>query len=229
MLEKQLFKPIKELFEEDGFVVDGEVKTIDMVCIKDDVNVAIELKKDLNLKVITQAALRQKTMDIVYIGIYSPKSLFNKQFKEKLYLLKRLGIGLIIVAPKSLKASIYQVPVVTELKKYQSSNKTRRNQIIKEMSNRKLKTNVGGTNKTKIMTGYREDCLLILNAIKDFDCASGKQIKELTNIANSTNIMYKNYYGWFEKVDKGLYKINDSGKIALSEYNNTIKILTKDK
>ena len=120
MLEKQLFQPIKELFESDGFMVDGEVRKIDMLCMKDDVSVAVELKKELNLKVIIQAALRQKTIDIVYVGIFSPKSLHNKRFKEKLYLLKRLGIGLIIVAPRSLEASVYQDPLVSEVPDYRT-------------------------------------------------------------------------------------------------------------
>jgi hypothetical protein len=227
MLEQQLFQPIKDLFESDGFKVDGEVKKIDMVCVKNDVFVAIELKKELNLKVITQASLRQKTMDIVYIGIYSPKSLFNKNFKEKLYLLKRLGIGLIIVSPKSLQVSVYQDPIVSDISKYQYSNKKKRDQTINEMHNRKLKNNVGGVSKTKIMSSYREDCLLVLNAIKDFESASGKQIKEITSVSKSTNIMYKNYYGWFEKVKKGLYKINNNGKEALVQYHEIISELIK--
>jgi hypothetical protein len=96
------------------------------------------------------------------------------------------------------------------------------------MHNRKLKNNVGGVNKTKIMSGYREDCLLVLNAIKDFESASGKQIKEITSVSKSTSIMYKNYYGWFEKVNKGLYKINDNGKEALVQYRETISLLIKD-
>lgn len=228
MLEKELYKPIKVLFEREGFIVDGEVKKIDMVCIKDDINVAVELKKELNLKVITQAAIRQKTMDIVYVGIYSPKSLYNKQFKEKLYLLKRLGIGLIMVSPKSLSAQVYKDPTVTETKKYKQQNKHKRDQIINEMSARRLKNNMGGINKAKIMSGYREDSLLVLNAAEKFDFVSGKEIKEITNINRATNIMYQNYYGWFEKISRGTYRVSDKGRKALHEYDSTIELLVKN-
>ena len=79
------------------------------------------------------------------------------------------------------------------------------------------------------MTGYREDCLLVLDAIKDFESVSGKKIKELTAVSAATRIMYNNYYGWFEKVDKGLYRISDNGRNALSDYRETISLLSDRK
>lgn len=45
--------------------------------------------------------MRQKITDFVYIGIFRPKDLRSSSFRDKLYLLKRLGIGLIVVSKRS--------------------------------------------------------------------------------------------------------------------------------
>ena len=47
MEEKDLYSPVKTLFESMDYKVQGEVRTVDVVAQKDDHLVAIELKKRL--------------------------------------------------------------------------------------------------------------------------------------------------------------------------------------
>lgn len=221
MLEKDLYKPVYDYFTSLGYSVDGEVLNVDVLCLKDDSVVAIELKTSLNYKVFEQAALRQKQIDLVYICIPKPRNLRKASFKNKLYLLKRLGIGLILIDTNK-NVVIYSNPIET-------FNKTRRltkkNDIIREIKNRSLRNNIGGTNKTKKMTAYKEKSIIVLYTLFESGPTKGSIIAKISGIANSTNIMYKNYYDWFKREDKGIYSVTINGLLALEEYKNEIEIL----
>lgn len=99
MKETELYAPVKELFESLGYEVQSEVQDMDVLATKDHDFIVIELKKELNLRLIVQGAQRQKLSEIVYVAIRKPsyKVRMSSTFTEKVYLLKRLGIGLILV------------------------------------------------------------------------------------------------------------------------------------
>ena len=226
MQEKDLFVPIKTYFEQYGYVCDGEVNEIDLYMEKEDSGVAVELKLTLDFKSVQQAALRQKITDIVYIGIVRPRDMFSHSFKDKLYLLKRLGIGLIVVSPKSKAVEIINEPVVSELSVYQSRNKNKKKALSVEFQKRKVKNNIGGVNKTKLITGYREEALLVLDALISLGgTATTRSIREQSGVEKTTTILYNNYYGWFYNVKKGTYSVRDTGFSALQEYKDTVEKL----
>ena len=222
-MEKDLFKPIKEYFEGFGYVADGEVCDIDLYMEKEGSSVSVELKQSLDFKAIIQAALRQKISDTVFIGIFRPKDLFSKSFQNKIYLLKRLGIGLIVVSKRTLDIEIVSEPVVSELSKYQISNKNKQAQLSAEFQKRRIKNNVGGVTHTKLMTEYRENALMVLSALNNLgDVAKGSDVAKASGVAKATTILRDNYYGWFLKESKGVYKLSKEGKVALDEYAATI-------
>ena len=226
-MEKDLFSPIKEYFEGFGYVADGEVCDIDLYMEKEGSSVAVELKQSLDFKAIIQAALRQKISDTVFIGIFRPKDLFSRSFQNKIYLLKRLGIGLIVVSKRTHDIEIVSEPVVSELSKYQSSNKGKQAQLSAEFQKRRIKNNTGGVNHTKLMTEYRENALLVLSALNKLgDVAKGCDVAKASGVAKATTILRANYYGWFLKESKGVYKLSKEGKEALKEYASTIEKLT---
>ncbi len=230
-MEKDLFLPIKTYFEEFGYTCDGEVNDIDLYMEKGEKSVAVELKQTFDFKALQQAALRQKIADYVYIGIFKPRDLFSRSFKDKLYLLKRLGIGLIVVSKKSKTVEIVCEPVVTELTLFQTRNKGKRVALSKEFQKRKTKSNTGGVTGTKLITSYREDALLVLDALLELGGeASTKDIKAITNISNTTQILYNNHYGWFSRCSQGVYKVEESGLQAVEDFEDTIRLLkTGDK
>lgn len=224
--EKNLFKPIKEYFEAFGYTCDGEVGDIDLYMEKEGENLAVELKVSLDFKALQQAALRQKVADTVFIGIYKPRDLYTRSFQDKIYLLKRLGIGLIVVSKRTKAVEIVSEPVVTELKRYKSSNLGKRKKISSEFKKRKTKSNTGGVTGTKIISAYREDALMVLDALCELGGeGSSRQVHELSKVEKSTQIMYNNHYGWFENVDKGQYKITEKGYDALEEFEHVLKNL----
>jgi len=96
--EKELYVPVRNYLIQQGWDVKGEVKYCDVAAVKDDIFLVVEMKTSLNLDVILQAAIRQRTADIVYIAV--PKNsriLFTKRWKNILYLLRRLEVGLLLV------------------------------------------------------------------------------------------------------------------------------------
>ena len=52
MLETELFNPIKIYLEKQGFKVKGEIDSIDVLAIKEDYIISIELKNHITLKLI---------------------------------------------------------------------------------------------------------------------------------------------------------------------------------
>ena len=225
-MERDLFLPIKTYFENFGYVCDGEVKGIDLYMENGEKNVAVELKQTLDFKSVQQAALRQKITDIVYIGIFKPKDLYSSAFKNKLYLLKRLGIGLIVVTKRGQTVEIVSEPIVTELSSFQKRNVGKRKALSEEFHKRKTKNNIGGANGTKLITGYREDALLVLDALIALAGeGSSRKVREVSGVANATRIMYQNYYGWFCNVSTGYYKVTETGRNALEEFSGVIAAL----
>lgn len=225
-MERDLFLPIKTYFENFGYVCDGEVKGIDLYMENGEKNVAVELKQTLDFKSVQQAALRQKITDIVYIGIFKPKDLYSSAFKDKLYLLKRLGIGLIVVTKRGQTVEILSEPIVTELSSFQKRNVSKRKALSEEFHKRKIKSNIGGVNGTRLITGYREDALLVLDALTALSGeGSSRKVREISGVANATRIMYQNYYGWFCNVSTGYYKVTETGRNALEEFSGVIAAL----
>lgn len=222
-MEKDLFSPIKEYFEALGYTCDGEVNDIDLYMEKDGESIAVELKQTFDFKALQQAALRQKITDTVYIGIFKPKELNSHAFRDKIYLLKRLGIGLIVVSKRSHTVEIASEPVVSELSAFQQRNKGKRKALTNEFHRRKAKNNTGGVTGTKLITSYRENALLVLDALFELGgTASTKQIRELSGVKNTTTILYHNYYGWFGNVSKGVYKVLEPGYEAIEEFTDTL-------
>lgn len=222
MIESELFDPICAHYKQMGFEVDGEVKSIDMVCrhIEEDITVVVELKNTINMKLITQAALRQKLFDYVYVGVWTPKNLRSKEHRNKVYLLKRLGIGLIYVSPKLHSVSIAHEPLADELLVYQQRNKRKRQAVLKEFQKRQLKENQGGIYNTKIITAYMEECLVVLKALEEGEALKVGQVREITGIKLCNRLLYDNHYGWFENVTRGHYRITSLGQEALVTYGD---------
>lgn len=228
MREADLFEPIKKYFEENAYTGDGEVRGIDLYLEKDGLSTAVELKKSLDFKAVQQAAADQKSCDFVYIGIFRPRDLYSASGRDKIYLLKRLGIGLICVSPRSGSVEVITPPVVSELSYFQKRSKSDAKAVKEEFRRRRFKGNTGGVCKTELLTAYREEALLILSALNELGGgACCKQIRELASVPKTTSILYKNHYGWFENVSKGVYKISDAGCKALEQYAETIEKLKK--
>lgn len=227
-MEKDLFLPIKTYFEDLGYLCDGEVKDIDLYMEhpEQEICVAVELKQSLDFRAMQQAALRQKVCDAVFIGIFRPKNMRSRSFQDKLYLLKRLGIGLIVVSERTGIPEIVNEPIVCELSAFQRANQKKKKQLAQEFHKRTAKSNTGGVHAVKLITSYREEALLVLDALISLGgVATTRQIRAQSGIEKTTAILYHNYYGWFSRVKTGTYQAAESGYLAIQEFKDTLNKL----
>ena len=221
ILEKDLFKPIHDYFEKLGYNVNGEVKDCDITALKDNELIIIELKRSLNLQLLIQAVKRQRITENVYIAIPRPNySTFSKKWRNLCLLVRRLELGLITV---SFENNIKTVNIVIEpsffdRKKSMQSTKKKRKNITNEIDGRHGNYNVGGSTRTKLLTAYKENSIHIACCLETFDKLSPKKLKELGTGNKTQSILNKNYYGWFEKIERGIYKLTEKGQIELKEY-----------
>lgn len=215
-MEKDLYLPLERYFTALGYKVNGEINGCDLVAEQDGHLIVVEMKLALNLELILQGSERQKIADQVYIAYLKPKPFKHTQrLKRIIGLLKRLEMGLLLVNPEGQQR---EVEVVLEAKPYDREQararyKRHKNQIVHELHKRQAKT-IGGVTGTKIMTAYREDAISVAECIESHGPLSIKEMEvalaALMDGKRLRSILTKNYYGWFIRVERGIYGIGDN-------------------
>jgi|AntRauTorcE11897_2_1112592.scaffolds.fasta_scaffold05042_1 hypothetical protein len=223
-MERDMYPILKKYFESLGYTVKAEVNDIDIMALKDDVVILVEMKTSLNTQLIAQGIKRRSLGDLVYLSILKPsdKVLKSNHFKDKCLILNTLELGLMLVDKKYQIVDVYMDPTHHPVRQ----RTKKKNALLKEFNERKTSFNIGGANKRKIITAYRELALLALYYIKDSP-KSTKELRAYTQRTKVVDILQKNYYGWFKRLRRGIYGITDEGEKALETYEdiiNTLKI-----
>lgn len=221
--EADLYKPIQRYFVREGYEVYGEVKDCDMAAVKEDEIIVIELKLNLSVDLLIQATKRQRITDQVYIAIPKPKS-YNRRSKrwtDVCHLVRRLELGLIMV---SFSGNRKKVEIIFHPSPFnRRKNKWKRDNLLKEINGRSADYNIGGSNRTKIMTAYKENCIQIATYLQEYGELSPKKLKQLGTGEKTSSILTKNFYGWFHRVRRGIYTITEKGKEELTEFPELIQ------
>lgn len=218
MVEADLYPVIKQFLEEMDFTVKAEVEDVDVVAKRGDEFLLVEMKTKLSMKLLYQGCKRQKLFQNVYIAIPHPgsKTLRSKQFKEKVYLVKQLRLGLLLV--KDSGVDVMLDPVEYQYRK----DKRKQVKLVKEFHDRTSSINIGGKTKVKIMTAYREQAIEIAKCLNS-GIQSTKDIRNMIGNPKVTRILYNNYYGWFQNTGRGLYELTDLGKEELVQFLEKLK------
>lgn len=221
--EIDLHEPIKKWLEESGCEVKSEVRDIDMLGLyNEDTWIAVELKKELNLKVILQAISRQESMDLTYIAIpYDEKSESKSTYQKMIQLLKRLELGLLTVDFRMNPALVYKRldPKPFDYRAAKRKADKEKRKIQEEFRKRSGDYNVAGSSRLPLITVYREQSLMILKLLEEKGPLAPKElINHGTDPQKTGNILRANHYHWFVKIKRGLYHISDEGQKALEKY-----------
>ncbi|WP_226641718.1 DUF2161 domain-containing phosphodiesterase [Mesobacillus subterraneus] len=223
LYEADLYEPIRKHFIKQGYRVNGEVHDCDLTAVKDDVLIIVELKLNLNIDLLLQATRRQRLTDLVYIAIPKPKRITRKRWNDITQLIRRLELGLIIVSfagnRKKVEFKLHPEPY----KRMTSKNTRKKAALIKEIEGRSADYNVGGSSKTKIMTAYKENCIQIACYLEKLGQMSPKALVALGTGNKTPLILQKNYYKWFERVERGIYVITGQGKSELEDYPELVE------
>ena len=54
-----------------------------------------------------------------------------------------------------------------------------------------------------------------------------QSLREIGTGEKTYNILYKNYDGWFEKIERGIYAISETGITELKEYPELVEYYNK--
>ncbi|NTF31115.1 DUF2161 domain-containing phosphodiesterase [Rhizobium skierniewicense] len=210
-METSLYLPVKTFLEAAGYSVKGEIGGCDLVGINVDdppVIVVCELKLTFNLELILQAVDRAAISDEVWIAArISAKGRGREADKRYRDLCRRLGIGMLGVSDRGdvsvIVASVSPMP---------RTNPKRRSMLVREHQKRRGDPVVGGSTRTPMMTAYRQQALGCAAAL----AAEPLRLRELrARIPDAGKILQSNVYGWFERLDRGVYGLTDAGREAL--------------
>ncbi|MBM7323881.1 DUF2161 domain-containing phosphodiesterase [Agrobacterium sp. S2] len=213
-METSLYLPVKDFLEEAGYTVKGEVGGCDLVGLSDNdppVVVICELKLSFNLELILQAVDRAAIADEVWIAArVSARGKGREADRRYRDLCRRLGIGMLGISDAG-DVSI----IVGAVSPMPRTNPKRRSRLMREHQRRRGDPTAGGSTRMPIMTAYRQQALGCAVAL-----ASGPmRVREVrSNIPDAGKILLSNVYGWFERLDRGVYGLTEAGHEALQRW-----------
>jgi len=219
--ETDLYEGVRKYFEERGFTVRAEVKDMDVCAVREGLLVGIELKRNFSSDLLIQGAMRQKVCDLVYIAVPKPKRIRkDRAFSSMLYLLRRLELGLLYVDIEAGEAVEVLEPSFYELDKARRTMVRKRTALLKEFNRRTISANTGGSSKKKLLTAYREESLKAVAFLRKNGTAAPKDLKAL---GIKPGLFRDNFYGWFMKVDRGVYALDEKKSQDYREYEEHIE------
>jgi hypothetical protein len=208
MKEADLYPPVKAYLEAQGFEVKAEVGALDVMARRgDEAPVVVELKTALNLPLILQGIARQALFDDVYLAVPQPRK-WSHRYKDLTALLRRLGLGLLVVTEGTVTAHLDPAPYSPR------RNVARAGRLLREFERRVGDPNIGGTTGTKRMTAYRQDALRMARQLRTGPMRPAALARE-TGVAKAAAILRADHYGWFEQVAPATYGLTPVGHAAL--------------
>lgn len=202
--ETELYAPIKRRLERLGFEVKAEVGAADVVALRGEELVIVELKTAFNLTLLRQAVSRQTLTESVYVAVPKGKgAAARKAFRGNVSLCRRLGLGVMTVRLSDGRVEIHADPGPYRPR----PAKAKRVQLLREFARRKGDPNQGGS-RGKIMTAYRQDALRCLEYLRTAGASRGADVKKATGVEHATRIMRDNHYGWFDRISTGTYGVS---------------------
>src|SRR5580700_7566468 len=212
-LETALYLPVKRFLEKLGFTVEGEVGGCDLVALSggDPPIVVIgELKLAFNLELILQAVDRAGACDEVWLAAkFSERGKGRESDARYRNLCRRLGFGMLAVTKSGA------VEVIVSPTAIPRRDLKRRSRLVTEHRKRQGDPALGGSTRAPIMTAYRQQALACASALS----RGPRKVRDLKpTIPDAPKILLHNVYGWFDRVERGIYKLTDSGRAALKRW-----------
>lgn len=222
--ETDLYPPVKSFFEAQGYEVKAEVNTCDVVAVNPDgQTVIVELKKGFNIDLLLQGVERLSLVDTVYIaagfkGKIAKGSIWHRRRRGILKLCRRLGLGLMMVRLYATKVG--KVEILLDPTPYKPRINSKKSARLKEEFKARIgDPNTGGATRAKIITAYRQSALKCAQLLDQSGPLRAKDVRDQAGVEKAALIMRNNHYGWFEKVDRGIYQLTDFGKIDYTQYD----------
>lgn len=201
--ETDLYPPIKTFLETAGYEVKAEVGAADVVAVRaQGPPLIVELKTGFSLSLFHQAIERQAITDDVYIAVPAGQGrAFGRALKRNRQLCRRLGLGLITVRLRDGLVTVQADPAPFRPRR----SKRRQAQLLGEFVRRAGDPNVGGVNRRRIVTAYRQDALRCAEYLTANGPSKAAAVAAATGVRQARRILADNHYGWFCRVARGIY------------------------
>ena len=223
-LEAALYSPVKQFLERQGYEVKGEVRGCDLVARRgDEPPVIVELKLRFNLPLLLQGIDRLALTERVYLAVPRPErhargGPLAPERPEIRKLCRRVGLGLILVGLTRKTVEILEEPVPYRPRQA----KSRALRLVDEFSRRVGDANVGGTVGVPLVTAYRQDALRCARALALGGPMRVGALRNAADVPRAARILQSNVYGWFDRIERGTYRLTPEGDQALSRFAETI-------
>ncbi|MEM9550465.1 MAG: DUF2161 family putative PD-(D/E)XK-type phosphodiesterase [Pseudomonadota bacterium] len=213
--EIDLYPPIKALLERQGYEVKGEVGAADVVARRGDEDpVIVELKTRFSLSLFHQAIARLSVTDQVYVAVPRPTGpSARRSLRDNKGLCRRLGLGLITVRDDG-RAEVQCDPGPYAPRR----NKQKAGRLLREFDRLSGDPNAGGATRHGIVTAYRQDALRCAAHLAENGPTKGAIVARETGVTGATRLMADNHYGWFQRVETGIYALTDAGSDGLKHW-----------
>jgi hypothetical protein len=218
--EIDLYNPVKLFLESQGYAVKGEIRECDVVAIRGTEDpVVVELKLAFSLDVLLQAVNRLSISSVVYIGIPSSCRAFRNRRRRIIKLMRMLGIGLMLISINSKRS---RVEVVLDPGEYHPRiHSKRRRQLLGEFERRRGDPMPGGSGRRRgMMTAYRQKAIRIAHYLTENGPTKASVIAQAIEEKEVRPILYRNVYGWFDRLGEGIYQISPRGTADLTTWND---------
>ncbi|MEO3429016.1 DUF2161 family putative PD-(D/E)XK-type phosphodiesterase [Pelagibius sp. CAU 1746] len=219
--EEDLYEPVKAFLEGQGYAVKAEVRGCDLVARRgEEPPVIVELKKAFNLALLLQGVDRLSLSEQVYLAFGAPARAltWRRDRKSVLKLCRRLGLGLLMVHPSKNLVE----PLLDPLPYQPRLNRKRQALLLKEFAQRVGDPNTGGQTRRPIVTAYRQNalrCAVLLDAQGPTKAA---EVVQGAGVKTAGTILQRDVYGWFRRVERGIYALSPKGREALTLYADVI-------
>lgn len=211
--ETDLYAPIKAYWTAQGYDVKSEIAAADVVAMKSGHDpVVVELKLGFSLTLLHQAVARQHITPQVYVAV--PKWTGRagwRAFKANLGLCRRLELGVLVVDLSDGSVRPYATPQPFARRK----NRRRAKRVQTEFDRRIGDPNIGGARAGQAVTSHQQRARICAQYLHAHGATKGAIVAQTTGLTDATRIMGQNYTGWFVRVDRGVFDLSDSGRLAL--------------
>jgi len=210
-LESDLYAPVKALLEGQGYSVKGEIRGCDVVGVRGkEPPVIVELKRVFGLGLVLQGVNRLALSDTVYLAVGA----WPKNMRDVKKLCRRLGLGLMIVTGERVDLLLDPAP-------YAPRRNTRKvGRLLGEHARRVGDPTRGGsTTKAPRMTAYRQAALRCAALLAQNGPMKVAAVRVAGEASNAGAILRDDVYGWFERVDRGIYAITPKGRQGLEQFD----------
>jgi len=164
-----------------------------------------------------QATDRMRAADEVWLAV--PATRRGRDRDPRVHRLCRLiGFGLMAV-----NAARDRVEVLVEPGPYRPRpDQRRRVRLLSEHARRNGDPSPGGSTRQPVMTAYRQQALACAALLR---AGPGRPLDLRAVAPEAGRILLDNVYGWFERTQRGVYRLTDVGEAALQRWPGSVPII----